>query len=347
MSTTILLINIVALATLAACISWVYRYYLYTDTFSLVLDKLPQLVETPVGQSCSLWLSGRNPFTNILEVFKSYCASGAFSLVHDLLRDTVVLIGLEVSLLPCDLFKFATGRNSTLLLKICPTINVFTAYLLNLLTSMCIGIRVSSNVDYTEVDTYYIIGNTKRWLFNFTHRVKVEVTCTINQIYFAFAKWKKLSLIVSADKSYGLSTFHCPDVNHIAFREADNSIVIGNAAMFLESTFSLFIHLVGISDFSDATNNHLSSKLVGIFNRVVNQFMQIKLLESLSVPSLLTNIVASLISPLKRRAENLRLFTSWLQLEINDQFHGTQYATNYQVWKARSLRQVAAFSSAA
>src|SRR5262245_7877293 len=72
----------------------------------LVGDETPELMERPTLHAGSIGLSDRCPLADAFEVFEGDRAGGAFGLAHDPLRDDVILVRPEPTLLPTGLVEF-------------------------------------------------------------------------------------------------------------------------------------------------------------------------------------------------------------------------------------------------
>lgn len=82
--------NVSATRTRLARMSWVYQDYRNTDQFCFILNKTAKLKKSPIVQSCSLLAFGRYPRANSRKVFEDNRSSGAFCLLHNLFRDSVI-----------------------------------------------------------------------------------------------------------------------------------------------------------------------------------------------------------------------------------------------------------------
>lgn len=286
------------------------------------------------------------------QIFYRNCASGAFSNLNYLFADSVILSALKISLLACYLFQLARRGAGAFTLQVAPPMRESTANLINLFAATYRRVRVRQDVDDAEIHSYHIIRIDRRRGFNFTHRVQVIVALAQYKINFTLPKWQQLALVVTALKRNCLASGNCPDVHRFVFREANNSIVVGNRTVSFERAKAFVIQLVSVSNFRDAAHNHLRRQVKLRLCFVVRQFMQSELFKRWfrrRLPALRANPVAGFVCTLKRLAQGFSLRRRWLQLEIDDQLHAAilPQLVKYGELKrtVKSLFAVAAFSS--
>ncbi len=346
----IFLIDVVASVTFAATIARVNRVVRYSVQPRLVFEKVSQLSEPPIMQSCSLASFSRDSLADVRQILDGYSAALCLRLLNKSLANKVIRVPLKITLSARELFEFTLCRARTLLLQVAPSVRVASASLINLLSAKWLSIAISCDVNYSQVNAEHVLSIIKQRLIHIAHGVEVKAALAVNQIRLAFAERQHFPLIVATHERNNLTTFQRPDGHSLVFLERENSIVICDAAVLTKDALCFSIKFVGVGNLRNQSHDNLSRKLKGVADRVVDEFMQVVLAKCLTVPSLLADYIARLIRTLKRRAQEFGLLCSWLQLEIHNQFHA---AIIMQAFKYERLRRwlestisAAAYSSA-
>lgn len=349
---TILFIGIATTRTFAAAVARVNRVHSHATQARLVTDKFPELRERPISQPCPLTLPNREPLAYSLQVFQRDCAIRALSVSDNSFRDAVILVTLKSLLIASELLQLTLCRACLLLLQVSAAVEVSPPLFFNLRAAINHTVGIRSDVDYAEINAQYVLRRALRQFFYLAHGVQVVVAFTKHKVNFTFAKWQQLALVVAALKRGCFSAANRPQIHVLAFGEANNSIVVSNAAVTFEGALSFLIQLVSVRNFRHGAHDHLRGQVKLRLAFVVRQFVQGELFERrlwLCLPALLTNPITRLICTLKRLAQGLSLRGRRLQFEINYQLHAAiiSQLVKYRELKrtVESLFAVAAFSS--
>lgn len=308
----------------AAGVARVNRQHGHAVPLGFVFKKSSELVKRPITMLGSLRFSNRYPVSDTRQIFDGQSAACAFSVKNQVFTDAVVYIALVAGLSARQLFKFALGGFCAFALQTLTAIRHFAPLAFNLCAGHYLSVRRGSYVGNPKVHAQGISKAAFRRFFDVADAVQIEVALAVYQINFAFAIGQKLSLIFAAHKRNNEPARHSPKGNSIVGFEADNSIVVSDAAVPFERALSLLVQLVSVRDFRDTAHDHLRGEVKLRLRFVVRQLVQSELFERwlwLGLPALFTNPITRRIRSFKRLAQRLSLLRCWLQFEINYQLH--------------------------
>jgi len=229
--------------------------------------------------------------------------------------DRVVGVTLKSSLLARDFSEFAFSWFGLLLLEVLAAVFKLAPIIVHALTAKLFAITVRSNVDNAKVNSKNTFDvNWFRYL-NITYRQKIKLFIDKAQIAFTALLQEKLHLTHTRRERNSLSTTNCPDRNsHFVDFPRKNAIVKRNCSMRTKNMPCLVIEFISVGNFADTAHNNLSRERKLLANIVISKFVQRKLVKSLCVPRLFTDIVASIVRCLKRLFEMVYLF--WCRKEF-------------------------------
>jgi hypothetical protein len=317
---SIALVNTTAFRTSPGSIAGINKDHPNSSETSLVLDKMPELGKTPRVQRSPLRLSSRDLRSYPLEVFEGNSALRALSLANEALGDHVVDMPGHPPFLVFALLEKFTSCLRLPGLEPLSDASVAVSQAFEMSARVLFSLGISSDVDYTKIDSEPVFGRTRQWLLHVNGSMQIPLIVSIDQIAFAMAKLEHPPCSLIADERNALSSNHRP--NGDCFVEIpENTVVVGDGAKRFESTPSFLIRLVGTRNLGDSTNYHLSREIEATLHFVIDQLMKLILPKTLAPPSHLAVGVGGLVSPLKRVFERLCLFICGVKLYRNDQPH--------------------------
>lgn len=306
----------------ARSITRVNSDYLHACNGGFVLDKAPELPESPIRLFCSLALSNRSPLANVRKFFNRYRSIRALSLQNNLFRDAVVFVGLVAALSAAHLAEFAVSRASTDLLYSGSAFAVTSALVLYALARVAQAVAISRNLSDAEVNAKRILNLFGSWFQDFADGKQKEIALVIHKVGLALSGFKQLLLSLAADVRNLLTTAHRPDGDELLFSApCQNPIVKRECAKRLEIAASVGVQLVGVRNFGNRSDHNLSRQIKAFSNVGISQLVQVVLLECLSVPSNHADSVTSGVGFLKRSLESLSLFFRRIQFDLCYQLH--------------------------
>lgn len=288
--------NIAANRTHLRCIGRIDKYNRDASKSGFVKYLLSQVVKRPA----TLIASSPYPFTDILEVFKSDAASGAFRNLYKLLADLVIYVVGKAFLFAGKLFGSAPGRFCAFLLQ-SPALSA-PAFpdRINFTSCELFSIGRCGDIGNAQINTKIFLDIIRFWFVNIASCEKIEDTVNQNQVAFAPLRFEQVNLPLSGKEWNCLSSLNCPDAHSLLVDfPGQNTLVVSKAAGRSKNALDFLVQLIGVSNFSDSPDSHLCGKNVARANISVNNVVNIKLLESLSFPGLPANIVAGSISRLE------------------------------------------------
>lgn len=93
------------------------------------------------------------------------------------------------------------------------------------------------------------------------------------------------------------------------------------------------IKFVCVGNLTDCTHDKLGGKTICFFNRVIDFFVQIELLERMTFPRYLADSVTSLVENAEGLFQYCGLFVSWNQLNLQSQFHIAKVQNSFDTFK--------------
>lgn len=285
-------------------------------------NKGAQLVEGPAMQSGSLRLASLYPRADACQFFQGNSAPGAFSLFHYAFADAVIHVGGETALFAGQFLQPVLGRLGSFLLHLLAQAAVTMANVVDVPAGVNRAIRIGGYVDHAKVDPEKFVNIGRIGSFDFTGTEQVEFTANQTEIAFTPMPLQQFKLARAANKRHLLSTVQSPDAYPLRIElPGKEAAIIGNRPIWAKGSLTLPVELVGIGDLGNAANSHLCSKVKLIASVSVNEVMQGELSKDLRVPGHITDVVASLIRPLKRSCEQCVLFLRRLQFDLCCKFH--------------------------
>ena len=184
--------------------------------------------------------------------------------------------------------------------------------IINMTARKGLSFRIGSDIDNTQVNAQGPFDINGIGIINIASCQKVEIAPKQNQVTLSLLAFEQFPLSIAANKRYLDSAFKRPDRNDRVVKIVTQQPgVISNATGYFERSFGLFVQLVRVGNFGDATHRHLSRQVKLLTNIVIDQLVNLKLAKSLVIPGNLADVVASFICRFKRLSQKIGLFFGW------------------------------------
>lgn len=292
-----------------------------TSSLCLVGNESTQLPERPVVQASALFAAGRNPSADTLEILKSNSASGAFSIQHDSLRNTVIGVFLEPRLSSC---QFAQPTFSALcadFLEAASAPDMVGPDALDRLTAIDLTVAAGSNIDDPHVNADPPRRLELDGFWNVACAGQQPFAANETEIGFAFAERKQRELMFPGDKAEPHPAFESPDRKNALTLETEDSIVIGLRSVGAENWRDLTINLEGIGYFSYASDGGLSRETESASQFGIGELLQIVLPIDLGGKARFGKPRACFVAAHKRRLQFCGLLAGGKELDGGYELH--------------------------
>ena len=289
----------------------------------LVGHKGAELTEGPVVQPVSLAFPGRNLFPDAGEIFDSYSGSSAFGLKNKLFGDVVVDPRLKTMLLSGGFFQSPLGRLRLFLLKAFSSFLIPDPFVFDRRAGENLPFGIGGDVDDAEIDSQNLFQKLRLLLRNVADEIDEPFSAVfaVDQIDFPFSETEIFPLMLSADKGDLHSTRKSPKTDLVSLLEGKDPVVIGLRRPLAEEMASGPVCPVGIGNLGNAPDDHLRGKFGRLPCFMVFGFMERELIEIFRLESKSGQIIAKIIARLQCLKEDLRLFFSRFQFQINCYLH--------------------------
>jgi hypothetical protein len=324
-------------ATGAACIAWVNCNDFNSRQSRFVFDELAKLKERPSGNLYSLWLAKLvASVAYALEVFKSDVSRSVLSQHNELFADLVVKVSPETRLAFRNSFQFAANIQRTLpaiLLLIAFALKALTLRVvaqsdrLNFFAAMLFAKAISRQIDNSQINAKKI----SRWngrMFRQVNRHKQEPLAVFseNQITLPFSKAESLLLIFAHHEGNNYALRQGLDRYAVKPFEAHQMIIKRHSRMLAKLWLDGFIPFEGFRDLSNATDSKLRRQGESFAQQGVVEFLQMKLIGSLSLKGFLSKPVCGFIKGFDGLPQFNGLLFIWKQLSLQGKFHSPSVA---------------------
>lgn len=300
----------------------------------LVGKKRTKLEETPIAMSSTLLLTNRYPFADARQIFDGDAASGVFSNPDNALGNHVIRVFLE-SLLPTrQLAQAALGAfRANMLQDVTALLMPLTARF-NLYAAECLPVATRCDVHDAQVNAKHVVNVLRRRFLYVTGRGKIELTAMENQVRFALLRCQQRALAFPANKGDAFSAVHCPDRDYQPVHvPAQNTVIIGNGAVGLESPLGVPVQFVGVGNAGNAAHHDLSRQAKGGARLMVRQFVEAILPKLFTLPSTLTDSVTGSVGRFHRLFERGKLPACRKEFDLSHKFHTLSVAQDGSIVK--------------
>jgi len=273
-------------------------------------------------QLVTLLASNRYSITNTPQIFKGDTALSAFRKIYQSLANTVIHITSKTLLFARQLNQATLCRARAFLLQLTTQTTVTMTHIQQMLSTVNIAITVYCNTLYAQIDTQETFNINGAIFGNFARCRQIEIAAIQNQIAFAVLKLKQMQLRFACGKRNALASAQTPD-RHAALIQfiAQDTTIVGNCTMFAKRVRVLFVQLVTVHHFANATNCHLSRQIKLLTDCIVGQVVNRHTPKRFCLPRLFTDKVASGIGTFKRLEKYLPLFGGRQEFDYRSQFH--------------------------
>ena len=209
---------------------------------------------------------------------------------------------------------------------------VSVSYVFDFIRRNISTIRQRNDVCDTHIDTKEILGSFLLLIRNIYSLIEEELVFDKNQVCFSFRILHELLTIAckrdfftTADKRNGTDGFFGII--------GKNAAIISDSSELSKMSLLLPIKFVCVGNLTDCTHDKLGGKTICFFNRVIDFFVQIELLERMTFPRYLADSVTSLVENAEGLFQYCGLFVSWKQLNLQSQFHIAKVQNSFDTFK--------------
>ena len=209
---------------------------------------------------------------------------------------------------------------------------VSVSYVFDFIRRNISTIRQRNDVCDTHIDTKEILGSFLLLIRNIYSLIEEELVFDKNQVCFSFRILHELLTIAckrdfftTADKRNGTDGFFGII--------GKNAAIISDSSELSKMSLLLPIKFVCVGNLTDCTHDKLGGKTICFFNRVIDFFVQIELLERMTFPRYLRDSVTSLVENAEGLFQYCGLFVSWKQLNLQSQFHIANVQNSFDTFK--------------
>ena len=209
---------------------------------------------------------------------------------------------------------------------------VSVSYVFDFIRRNISTIRQRNDVCDTHIDAKEILGSFLLLIRNIYSLIEEELVFDKNQVCFSFRILHELLTIAckrnfftTADKRNGTDGFFGII--------GKNAAIISDSSELSKMSLLLPIKFVCVGNLTDCTHDKLGGKTICFFNRVIDFFVQIELLERMTFPRYLRDSVTSLVENAEGLFQYCGLFVSWKQLNLQSQFHIAKVQNSFDTFK--------------
>ncbi len=330
---TVTLIDTTAYRTGVRGVSWVNQFHDHTGEACLVLDKAPELVESPGVLLPPLALANRDPVPDTFEVFKGNAAAGVFGLCNEPLADYVVGIGSKAILFARALLEKSPGCLRAIGLELCAQFGMALSKAVHLATGVGFAVRISGDIDDAKVNTQKAFRVIRMRLRGINNHSQVEGLVSEDKVGLPYDAVDP-GLLISTDAHRNqLPAIKGEDRYPVCSLPGEDPLVVDHGAMGIESLDSGLVPAVDFNDFTHHTYSHLGRKAVVVTKVVVGKTVELYLTGGISLKSKVGDVVTGLIESLHRLEQGLVLL--WARSKFHHQclFHASIIDYGYQYIK--------------
>jgi len=209
---------------------------------------------------------------------------------------------------------------------------VSVSYVFDFIRRNISTIRQRNDVCDTHIDTKEILGSFLLLIRNIYSLIEEELVFDKNQVCFSFRILHEL-LTIACKRDFFTTTDKRNGTDGFFGIIGKNAAIISDSSELSKMSLLLSIKFVCVGNLTDCTHDKLGGKTICFFNRVIDFFVQIELLERMTFPRYLRDSVTSLVENAEGLFQYNGLFVSWKQLNLQSQFHIAKVQNSFDIFK--------------
>ena len=326
-----MLIAVATGRTSTGSVARVNRNNTHSCTPSLVLDKVSQLIESPISKlKTHFSVHNRSPLTNTRKVFKGDCLTRDSRRFDKATADIVIHPTSEPRLTAAQLLKVSLRRfrlvDFCCVLKSCLQFPHSATEGTNRFSAVLVSLGIRGNLNNAKVYTQKLGSFALRGFWNVADHHQVKLTIDKAKIAFAFLSQKHFLLKLSNGKRNLHAPGNCPERNlTLLGKESQDPRIVGDRTRGAKGSLRRFVQFIRVGDFGITANNQLRSQRELFPDVVITGGVKGKLLETLVLPGVLRHAVASLIRLFECGEKHLLLLARGKELDLSNELHKQQF----------------------
>ena len=209
---------------------------------------------------------------------------------------------------------------------------VSVSYVFDFIRRNISTIRQRNDVCDTHIDTKEILGSFFLLVRNIYSLIEEELVFDKNQVCFSFRILHEL-LTIACKRDFFTTTDKRNGTDGFFGIIGKNAAIISDSSELSKMSLLLPIKFVCVGNLTDCTHDKLGGKTICFFNRVIDFFVQIELLERMTFPRYLRDSVTSLVENAEGLFQYCGLSVSWKQLNLQSQFHIAKVQNSFDTFK--------------
>jgi hypothetical protein len=289
-------------------ISRVDAYHTNAGHDCFVVDKLPELTETPRAMSMSLGTGlDRCPLSNALEVFQNNQGRGAFGFHDKFLGDAMVGVSSKPCFMTGKLLEMLFSAVGTTTLQRCSEIIEFDSSLVDLFTGEGFSCGIRCDVLDSEIYANDIDGHDRSRFGSLDHNTKKELIVPEDQICLTSDPIQSLSMIITdLNRNYDPAP-NSQQRDSIKPLPGHDPIVIDKRAIGIKCRFDGRIPFIGFACFGNCPDRHLRGYAILFTDIMINKRLQLDFIGGLHLKSNFCYIITRCIELMHGLKESLGL----------------------------------------
>jgi len=287
----------------------------------LVLDELPELIESPAMLFASLSLRNRHPLPDTLKIFEGDHGRGVFGFRNQLFGDAVVHVPTKPGLSTREFLEMTFGAIGPTALKIGLEVIYLGSNGLDTVTRELFAGRINGNVLDPEIDA----DNTNRFylrrLGNFDDDAEIERSSFENEVGLSSDPIEPGFVVLADDNRDFYPAFESQERNEIETFPGHESLIVDDRSVRIEGRFDRFVSLVGFAGLRDSSDRHLSGEVKLFPNRIINDLLQLDFIGGTELKRFVSHEVAGGVKLMHRLANSLNLFWSRFKFDLERLHH--------------------------
>jgi hypothetical protein len=296
-------------------------YHWNSSDRCLVLDELPELIESPAMLFASLSLRNRRPLPDTLKIFEGDHGRGVFGFRNQFFGDAVVHVPTKPSLSTREFLEMTFGAIGPTALKIGLEVIYLGSNVLDTVTGELFAGRINGNVLDPEIDA----DNANRFdlgrLGNFNDDAEIELTPFENEVGLSSDPIEPGFVVLADDNRDLYPAFDSQERNEIETFPGHESLIVDDRSVKIEGRFDRFISLVGFAGLRDSSDRHLSGKVKLFPNRIIDDLLQLDFIGGTKLKRSVSHEVAGGVKLMHRLANSLNLFWGRFKFDLERLHH--------------------------